>query len=569
MMEVKRLGKFNGLLVLPMLMAFIIILIMAFGGSWLTSSSVKKISYLNDGWSISRDRGVIENASLKDYLIRTSKKGERITISNKIYLENDDTTIMFRSNLAAVDVFVDGAKVYSYGKQYTDKGQFIPKKYNFITFNDLSGEHDLSITYTLAEMDSLRKISPIYYGEKRDLIRSFYGYHRTSIFVGAFLIVYSFLLFSLWLFLYLSNRKTFSIFMNAVFSNWLGVYIYAYNDIFCFITEHDMLFTVVEYTAFYLLPLAFSILLYSIHPNIATKQQRVVIAVNIITPLIIIILHFTRVVYLCIFSDVVGFIAVVEILVLLPALIKGLINQKKEKILSDYYLGIDADFYLLAGFIVLTVFLFMQIGIVSIFRMEDNFVEADTLTSCHFLEHGMLFFMICLFIYYFLYSIDDITATRVKSQLEGMAYTDALTGLANRARISQVYASLSGDYAVVSLDLDRLKKVNDTMGHIEGDKMIKAFANILAESFASADLIGRNGGDEFIVIFKNPVKDICEKALRTMDERMAAFNKEGHAFTLSASVGYAFSKEVGTKRYQDVFYLADQRMYKMKEVHHE
>jgi diguanylate cyclase (GGDEF)-like protein len=569
MMDVKRLGKFNGLLVLPMLLAFITVLIMAFGGSWLTSSSVQKISYLNDGWSISRDRGVIENVSLKDYLIRTSKKGERITISNKIYLENDDTTIMFRSNLAAVDVSIDGVKVYSYGKQYTDKGQFIPKKYNFITFNDLTGVHDLSITYTLAEMDSLRKIAPIYYGAKRDLIRSFYGYHRTSVFVGAFLIVYSFLLFSLWLFLYLSNRKTFSIFMSAVFSNLLGCYIYAYNDIFCFITEHDMLFTVVEYTAFYLLPLAFSILLYSIHPTIATKQQHIVIATNIITPLIIIALHFTRVVYLCIFSDVVGFICVVEILVMLPALIKGLIDQKKERIISEYYLGIDADFYLLAGFVVLTVFLFMQIGIVSIFRMEDNFVKADTLTSYHFLEHGMLFFMICLFIYYFLYSIDDITANRVKSQLEGLAYTDALTGLANRARISQVYASLSGDYAVVSLDLDRLKKVNDTLGHIEGDKMIKAFADILAESFDSADLIGRNGGDEFIVIFKNPAKEILEKCVRTMDEKMAAFNKEEHTFTLSASVGYAFSKEVGTKRYQDVFYLADQRMYKMKEVHHE
>ena len=569
MREVKRLGKFNGLLVLPMLLAFVFVLIMAFGGSWLTSSSVKQISYLENGWSISRGGHITTGVTLKGYLIRMSKMGEEITISYKININSVDTTIMFRSNLAAVEVYMDGDKVYSYGKQYTDKGYFVPKKYNFITFDNFSGEHDISITYTLAEMDSLRKFSPIYYGSKRDLIRGFYGYHRTSIFVGAFMMVYSFMLFSLWLFLYLNNRKSFSIFMNAIFSNMLGVYIYAYNDIFCFMTEFDMFFTVVEYTAFYLLPLAFSILLYSIHPTIATKKQRIIIGINIICPLIIVTLHFTKVVYLCIFSDVVGFTCRAEILIILPALIKGLIDQKNERLLSQYYRGIDADFYLLAGFVVLTVFLFLQIGIVSIFRMEDNFVKADSLTSFHFLEHGMLFFIICLFVYYFLHSIDDITANRVKSQLEGLAYTDTLTGLSNRARISQFCAELAGDFAVVSLDLDRLKKVNDTMGHIEGDRMIKAFAEILEEAFAPADLIGRSGGDEFTVIFKNPARDICDNCIRVMDEKMAMFNRNAKGFTLSASVGYAFSKEIGAKRYPDVFFLADQRMYKMKEVHHE
>jgi diguanylate cyclase (GGDEF)-like protein len=127
---------------------------------------------------------------------------------------------------------------------------------------------------------------------------------------------------------------------------------------------------------------------------------------------------------------------------------------------------------------------------------------------------------------------------------------------------------LSGDYAVVSLDLDRLKKVNDTMGHIEGDKMIKAFANILAESFASADLIGRNGGDEFIVIMKGRDVARCESLLSKLKLEIAVANDKETEFRYSASWGYAGNHEVDSPSVKDIYMLADTRMYAMKDEHH-
>ena len=138
----------------------------------------------------------------------------------------------------------------------------------------------------------------------------------------------------------------------------------------------------------------------------------------------------------------------------------------------------------------------------------------------------------------------------------------------NRARCSQVTATLSGNYAVVSLDLDRLKYVNDTLGHLEGDRMIKAFATLITEAFEGASLIGRTGGDEFIVVFENPTADVCDKSIRRLEAGMDRFNKSDGTFSLSASCGYAYSYEVNSKNYKDVFYLADQRMYKVKEEHH-
>lgn len=128
---------------------------------------------------------------------------------------------------------------------------------------------------------------------------------------------------------------------------------------------------------------------------------------------------------------------------------------------------------------------------------------------------------------------------------------------------------ISGSYAIISLDLDRLKYVNDTYGHLEGDKMLKTFAEMLVKSFESASLIGRIGGDEFIVVIENPSADICDKCIRKLEKNMEDFNLAGKEnFRISTSVGYAYSNELHNKDYKELFFLADTRMYEMKERHH-
>ena len=190
------------------------------------------------------------------------------------------------------------------------------------------------------------------------------------------------------------------------------------------------------------------------------------------------------------------------------------------------------------------------------------------MNNLNFLTMGALLFVMCLFIYYFFNGIDHMNAKYVKKQLEGLAYTDALTGLMNRAKCMQFFAALNGPYAIVSIDLDRLKSVNDTFGHLEGDRMIRAFSDLVKKAFEGASLIGRTGGDEFVVIFESPTADVCDRAIRSLEEYMQEYNKGNEKFTLSASAGYAYSNELTGAQIEDVYFLADTRMYKMKEAHH-
>ena len=157
----------------------------------------------------------------------------------------------------------------------------------------------------------------------------------------------------------------------------------------------------------------------------------------------------------------------------------------------------------------------------------------------------------------------------MKEHLEGLAYTDALTGLMNRGKCMQYLASVLGPYAIVSLDLDKLKYVNDNLGHIEGDKMIKAFAELLVKAFDSASVVARTGGDEFLVAIESPSATVCDESIRRLERLINDFNNAGNEqFTLSASAGYAYSYEDPEGKFENVFYLADTRMYKMKEQHH-
>ena len=155
--------------------------------------------------------------------------------------------------------------------------------------------------------------------------------------------------------------------------------------------------------------------------------------------------------------------------------------------------------------------------------------------------------------------------------MEGIAYTDALTGIANRARCELTLAKLDGDYTIISLDLDYLKYTNDNYGHAEGDHLLKGFAGILKESFTEALLIGRMGGDEFIVVLPYIDEERCERAIKCMVDLMCYRTSKEEHIRYSASWGYATNKELAFKAgatAQDVYLLADTKMYSMKKQHH-
>lgn len=119
--------------------------------------------------------------------------------------------------------------------------------------------------------------------------------------------------------------------------------------------------------------------------------------------------------------------------------------------------------------------------------------------------------------------------------------------------------------AILCLDLDRFKQVNDTYGHHVGDVCLQEIAGLLRDKLRSTDTIARSGGEEFIVLLGQLKSSVDAGAVAQMllDSFRQCLMIESHTITLSASIGIAMYPNDGTKA-RHLWRLADSAMYRAK-----
>lgn len=164
---------------------------------------------------------------------------------------------------------------------------------------------------------------------------------------------------------------------------------------------------------------------------------------------------------------------------------------------------------------------------------------------------------------------------RAEEQLRHNAFYDVLTGLPNRAlfmdRLEQTIerAKRHQDYlfAVLFLDLDRFKVINDSLGHGIGDQLLIAFGRKLEACLRSVDTVARLGGDEFVILLEEitNVSDATHVAERIRRELALPFNLSGHEVFTTTSIGIALSS-TGYGNPENLLRNADIAMYRAKSL---
>jgi diguanylate cyclase (GGDEF)-like protein/PAS domain S-box-containing protein len=169
--------------------------------------------------------------------------------------------------------------------------------------------------------------------------------------------------------------------------------------------------------------------------------------------------------------------------------------------------------------------------------------------------------------------IRDVTQRKeAEQQIEYQAYHDALTGLANR-RLFQEHLSLAlalaqrrnAAVAVLFLDLDHFKTINDSLGHTVGDELLREVARRLKATVREGDTVARVGGDEFTIVLQElPRGDaaaiVAQKVLRTLAEPMEI---SGHRLYITTSIGITLFPEDGEDA-ETLLKNADTAMYRAK-----
>ena len=175
--------------------------------------------------------------------------------------------------------------------------------------------------------------------------------------------------------------------------------------------------------------------------------------------------------------------------------------------------------------------------------------------------------------YYFSFVSDISERKRTEDNFRQLAYHDALTGLPNRALFNDrlnVALAHSRRYqqrlAVMLLDLDYFKEVNDTLGHTAGDQLLQAVSERLTAALRQSDTVARMGGDEFLILLPETVSDedatsVAAKMIDALREPLA-FGE--HTRRVTASIGIAMFSDDGAD-VEALLKAADIAMYRAKE----
>lgn len=198
-------------------------------------------------------------------------------------------------------------------------------------------------------------------------------------------------------------------------------------------------------------------------------------------------------------------------------------------------------------------------------KNNGEVLVVDTLMKASYDDHGEPLEL--------LIDIRDITERKhYEQQLKTLAHSDSLTGLTNRSLFFDFArqaiaraARQEGSLAILFIDLDGFKAVNDNYGHDVGDRLLKVLAKNLKQCFRESDIVARVGGDEFAVLIDQIHEEEILKALCTkvVEQLSQAMDVESVTCQVSASIGVAIYPRDGTE-VEALLARADEAMYRVK-----
>ena len=550
-------------------MIFLILFIPAvLRGTILSREEEHPVLTLDEGWFITRNGEPLEEDTLTKIDTGIVMYGEVFTLSRTLPDEHvwPSACLWFRNLHTMATLELDGEAFYSSGAEQFAEGKMVGR---LICNAELPADWEgktLTVRLTASENDAFYGLGPFRFGTAEDLYVRFLEERTVPFYIAVFLVVFG-LIQLFWMPLLMRGGGAGGkLLFSALTTLMFGVYLLGYHNLFDLFIDTPGVNTLLEYASFYLLSLVICGFLASFLEGKMRLMYRLFFAFDCVFFLTVLALHFLNVIHITRFL-MAGY--AVYFLETVPFLVFAIRNISTRRRIYYDKLEETADRTLAAGF-----FLYMLACYTDaiLFTMVKLTGGQEASAGINFVTAGSLLFSMAISMHYFLTGVVNLRTEATGEVLRDRAYSDPLTGLANRGACDLLFENLGKSnrrYSIVSIDLDYLKKVNDTYGHAEGDRMLQEFAAVLKECFADCELVGRMGGDEFIVILCDGDCDNLESYRKRFAGMLEEKNKTETKYRFSASLGVADNREDRAGgRAHEVYLLADRRMYEEKRMRH-
>lgn len=536
---------------------FIVIFVFVLAGAAFTSPEPDERYHMimKDGWTFIRNGEITENADLTEMTFPRANRGDLFVYKRDIP-ENEirNPILVLWYYHAAVKVYLDETLIMDDGSDRYQKNLIQPSGYCFVDLpNDYEGK-ELKIQITCAENNSFSSFRPPEIADSSSWIKDFAIKNRGSLAIVAFLVVLAVILFLASVFFQVLGYDMYKGFCICGFCLGVSFWSLFYYDLNTLFTYNRIIKSLFEYYSIYIWPLFLFLLFrktYIMQKNRLEIFNRIAIFANVFllaASTICQIFNIVHVMHFLMFCHVLIAILIVESFATIVYDI-----YRKNVVYPVSYVGIII-MCLAGGFELARYNLFKY------FRSTSSDLSSMLCFYCLLLVISQIISM-CIDI------VGEVYEETKSKMLKKLAYEDPLTGTANRRRCEDQLELLDGlttDFAIMSLDINDLKKVNDSLGHEKGDEMISTIASCMKTAFSEYGLVSRTGGDEFIISFENLHNVDISKLAEKFNDLMKEEQINHPDMILSCSYGYCTSEEISDHDSKEVMRIADERMYAMK-----
>lgn len=550
-----------------LMLFFTILMIAAFVALTYIDGAKNNDVELDKGWNIQINGENYSDVTLSEFTFAMCNRGDIITMTCTIpeYDEISQPTLVLYSIHSVVTILVNDEAIYDYGVKRFKNNMLLGYGRHFVTFPKDAAGKKLTVEFDVSEDDAFEGIQPLTITDGNTYVLRDIGNKRIHLATAMFLMMFGIIIMILSMIMVKQSVSFIQTFCIAMFSFLIGCWTLCNADLIEYMSSDLLVKSYMEYMSLYLLPLPFT---YYFRDHIEGKDVPRwikfyfwgLVTAEIIFVILAFVLQLSNIVHL---PNVLSASHILMMLAILFFIIISIydIRMKKKRINS-----------VMIGFIVAIFLVLLELLRFNLNKYLFGFTKNEySSTTCF----AVLIIVVSMLVDYGNKISHVLYENAQQAVLEKLAYTDELTGLGNRRCCDEKLKELAytsdvrHNYAIVSFDLNYLKRTNDTYGHEMGDKLLKSFADVLKSAFDSKYTITRTGGDEFVVIMENVTEKIVEKSISHVKALMDEKNKESTNVTLDASYGYAISDEHFTEKElkadpQIISRIADDRMYEFK-----
>ncbi len=542
--------------------AFIVLLII--GHFFLQADSKYNVEELNEGWDVYYNDSKFEDvhiSQLRNIIGNGTFKGDTIVlIKRDVDLSKYvDATLFFESNYSAWMLFVDSRKVQSNHVEAYKAGKFIGCENNFAILPKLYMPVTIKLSLLIAEDNAYGHFEPPVLGGYLDVLQYTILNHVFIFISSAFLIIFGVIFFAIGVGFRSDipeiNMQIYSSLLFIVLGIWFLTQ-FKLLDLFIETYGHQ---TEIEYISLYMV-VPFMYMTMGCMRNYLERKIFLAFAISgTIVPMLLIVLHFMGKVHinklLVIYQlDAMVLIVFMFVMILLKDARQHLVSRAQ-------FLQLTGQALLAASFIFNLFFYYLEVMGVS----------KQIMLSKKAVPLGAMCMVFVTLLNYYIFISDTFSRHREYQSLKHLAYADELTGLPNRAKYDNFMENLNqleDDYCIISIDLNGLKAVNDNQGHLMGDKYLIQFGKVLNQIFGREGFVARIGGDEFVAILTGEKIKIVDRLITNLNKALKQLNRADSSIPRSTAVGYAFSYELPGEDSNSIYLLADERMYRNKQLTH-